>query len=263
MSSRSRWAAIWRSTTPSPGRKVASLVTVASSAFGLTAEEAAERVRAIAMLEKHPYRGISAARLNQFVHPSHQSDPDVVDVIRAMDRDLGKDLLLSQLRETSTRASLASRLPELGMPALYIGADGDPFVPWTSIEQMTALTPGARMIKAQTPDTCFRSNSQTGWPPTLRNFTARDDGANRRSGRVDRQVRCKNRQHRFGRLRLTKGVPDTLLPEDARRTGQRTQVIGASVRWRKQHEDQVGRTLVDRLEVGGLDQPGKAAHWPR
>lgn len=128
--------------------RIASLVTVGSSAFGLTAGEAAERVRAIAMLEKHPYRGISRARLNQFVHPSHQSDPAVVGVIEEMDRDLGRDVLISQLRETSTRASLAPRLPELGMPALYIGADGDPFAPWASIEQMTALTPGARMIKA-------------------------------------------------------------------------------------------------------------------
>lgn len=128
--------------------RIASLVRVGSSAFGLTAEEAAERVRAITMLERHPYRGISQARLNQFVHPSHQSDPAVAGVIREMDRDLGKDVLISQLRETSTRAWLASRLLELRIPALYVSADSDPFVPCTSIEQMTALTPGARMIKA-------------------------------------------------------------------------------------------------------------------
>jgi len=98
--------------------RIASLVRVGSSAFGLTAEEAAERVRAITMLERHPYRGISQARLNQFVHPSHQSDPAVAGVIREMDRDLGKDVLISQLRETSTRAWLASRLLELRIPAL-------------------------------------------------------------------------------------------------------------------------------------------------
>ena len=51
-----------------PGR-VASLVTVASSAFGLTAQEAAERARALALLAKHDYRGIPQARINQFVHP--------------------------------------------------------------------------------------------------------------------------------------------------------------------------------------------------
>lgn len=131
-----------------PGR-VASLVTVASSAFGLTEAEAAERMRALDLLAKHDYRGIPPARLNQFVHPSRRSDPAVVDVIRAMDRDLGKAVLVAQLTETSTRASLAPRLPELDILVLLIGADSDPFVPWASIERMAALIPGAQAIKAE------------------------------------------------------------------------------------------------------------------
>lgn len=127
-----------------PG-KVASVVTVASSAFGLTHQEAAERVRALAMLEKHEYRGISQARINQFVHPTHQSNPAVVEVIRAMDRDLGKQVLINQLRETSARASLADRLPELVIPALFIGADSDPFVSTETIRRMASLAPTAQM----------------------------------------------------------------------------------------------------------------------
>ncbi|HOY77915.1 MAG TPA: alpha/beta fold hydrolase [Hyphomonadaceae bacterium] len=131
-----------------PGR-VASLITVASSAFGLTEEEAAERVRALDLLAKHDYRGIPQARINQFVHPSHQADPAVADVIRAMDRDLGKPVLMAQLKETSTRVSLAPRLPELDIPVLLIGADSDPFVPWRSIERMGELIPHARILEAE------------------------------------------------------------------------------------------------------------------
>lgn len=131
-----------------PGR-VASLVTVASSAFGLTEEEAAERVRALDLLAKHDYRGIPQARINQFVHPSHQNDPAVADVIRAMDRDLGKPVLVAQLKETSKRVSLASRLPELNIPVLLIGADGDPFVPWPSIARMGELIPNASIVEAK------------------------------------------------------------------------------------------------------------------
>jgi pimeloyl-ACP methyl ester carboxylesterase len=130
-----------------PGR-IASLVTVASSAFGLTEREAAERVRALELLKKHEYRGISPARINQFVHPTRQSDPAIVDVIRAMDRDLGKAVLVNQLRETSTRASLGPRLGELAIPALFVGADADPFVSWESIQLMAQLTPSAQMVRA-------------------------------------------------------------------------------------------------------------------
>lgn len=131
-----------------PGR-VASLVTVASSAFGLTEAEAAERVRALALLETHDYRGIPKSRINQFVHPSRQNDPAVVDVIRAMDHDLGKVVLAAQLKETSTRMSLGPRLAELEIPVLLIGADSDPFVPVASIDRMAGLIPGAKAIIAR------------------------------------------------------------------------------------------------------------------
>jgi pimeloyl-ACP methyl ester carboxylesterase len=131
-----------------PGR-VASLITVGSSAFGLTPKEAAERVRALELLEKHDYRGMPTSRLNQFVHPRHQSDPAVVDVIRAMDRDLGKPVLVAQLKETSTRASLAPRLPDLDIPVMLIGADSDPFVPWSTVEKMAGLISGARTAMAK------------------------------------------------------------------------------------------------------------------
>lgn len=90
------------------------------------------------------------ARLNQFVHPTRRNDPAVVDVIRAMDRELGKEVLIAQLRETSTRLSLAPRLGELDMPVLLIGADSDPFVPQEAIERMAGLIPGSRAALAQT-----------------------------------------------------------------------------------------------------------------
>lgn len=121
--------------------RVASLITVGSSAFGLTDAEKSERVRAMALLEKHDYRGMATSRLQQFVHPSQWNNPAVVDVIRAMDRDLGKETLIAQLRETSARESLGPRLWELAVPVMLIGADSDPFVPFTAIEEMARLIP--------------------------------------------------------------------------------------------------------------------------
>jgi pimeloyl-ACP methyl ester carboxylesterase len=128
--------------------RVASLVTVGSSAFGLTDAEKAERLRALELLARHEYRGMATSRLQQFVHPSHWKDPAVVDVIRAMDRDLGKETLVAQLKETSARESLGPRLWELEIDVLLIGADSDPFVPWSAIEEMARLIPHAEPVKA-------------------------------------------------------------------------------------------------------------------
>lgn len=66
-----------------------------------------------------------------------------------MDHDLGKPVLVAQLRETSTRTSLAPRLRELDVPVLLIGADGDPFVPERSIHKMAELIAGAKAIIAR------------------------------------------------------------------------------------------------------------------
>jgi len=129
--------------------RVASLITVAASAFGLTDTEKAERVRALELLAKHDYRGMPTSRLQQFVHPDHWTDPEVVDVIRAMDRDLGKATLVAQLKETSARESLAPQLWQLEIDILLIGADTDPFVPWSAIEDMTRLIPRAQSALAK------------------------------------------------------------------------------------------------------------------
>lgn len=123
---------------------VASLVTVGPSAFGLTDTEKAERLRALDPLAKHDYRGLVTSRLQQFVHPSHWANPGVIDVIRAMDGDLGKETLMAQLRETSARDSLGPWLWQLDIDVLLIGADTDPFVPWSAIEEMTRLIPRAQ-----------------------------------------------------------------------------------------------------------------------
>jgi len=129
--------------------RVASLVTVGSSAFGLTDAEKAERGWALELLAKHDYRGMATCRLQQFVHSSRWTDPDVVDVIRAMDRDLGKETLVAQLQETNARDSLGPRLWQLQIDVLLIGTDTDPFVPWSEIEEMTRLIPHAQWVLAK------------------------------------------------------------------------------------------------------------------
>jgi pimeloyl-ACP methyl ester carboxylesterase len=123
-----------------PGH-VASLVVIGTSAFGLSDAEKAERARAVDYLTTHEYRGIPSSRINPFIHPSRQSDPGVVDVIRAMDRDLGKDVLIAQLRETTQRALLEPRLGELACPVLLIGCDSDPYLSPADLERMHKLIP--------------------------------------------------------------------------------------------------------------------------
>ncbi len=128
--------------------RVRSLVVVCSSAYGLSDTEKRERRKVISFLETHVYRGISESRANLFVHPGRQSDPNVVGVIREMDRDLGQSVLLAQMRETSERASLVPRLCDLTCPVLLVGAEMDRLVQITQVEKMHGLLPDSRFERA-------------------------------------------------------------------------------------------------------------------
>jgi pimeloyl-ACP methyl ester carboxylesterase len=131
--------------------RVRSLVLIACTAQGLSSAEQATRRQALAWLERHPYQGMSAQRLAQFVHPSRLHDPAVVGTIRQMDRELGKDTLIAQLRETSERASLIELLPRLHCPVLLIGGRDDAMVAVSALQAMHAVLPDCRL--ALLPDT--------------------------------------------------------------------------------------------------------------
>lgn len=122
---------------------VASLVLICTSARGLSDEEKVERRKAVSFLETHEYRGISTSRLNHFVHPSRQSDPAVIGVVREMDRDLGHETLIAQMRETSERVSLMPQLATLRCPVLLVSAEDDNLVETADIDEMVSLIPGS------------------------------------------------------------------------------------------------------------------------
>lgn len=125
--------------------RVASLTLVGCSAKGLDPAERLQRRKLIGWLGAHAYNGMTQARLAKFVHPSKLQDPEVVAVIRAMERSLGKPTLLAQLRETAERPSLIDRLPELKCPVCLVAAAEDRMVPLADIEQMQRVIPDSKL----------------------------------------------------------------------------------------------------------------------
>ena len=127
-----------------PG-EVASLVLIGTSARGLQMRERVARQATLAWLAEHDYQGMSRQRLAMFVHPSHRACAGIVDVVREMDRSLGKATLMVQLRETSDRADLLGGLHNITCPVLVTGGEEDALV---SVEDLTAIAqaiPQARL----------------------------------------------------------------------------------------------------------------------
>ncbi|CAM1369636.1 Pimeloyl-ACP methyl ester carboxylesterase [Tenacibaculum sediminilitoris] len=109
-------------------KKVKKLVIVAANSDGLSDSEIQLRRSTIDFLEKHNYKGISQARIQQFLHPDNYNNSEIVSIIKKMDADLGKDVLLRQVKATSTRLGISQKVLKLNIPIFFIGAENDALV---------------------------------------------------------------------------------------------------------------------------------------
>ena len=127
-------------------KKVKKLVIVAANTDGLNDNEIQLRKSTIDFLEKHNYKGISQARIQQFLHPDNHSNSEIVSIIKKMDTDLGKEVLLRQLKATSTRINISQEVLKLNIPCLFITAENDALINPKKIKEFVNQTKKGRYI---------------------------------------------------------------------------------------------------------------------
>lgn len=125
--------------------KIRRLVLTSISANPLPEHEITMRRKSLEWLKEHRYGGIARTRLQQFVHPSRMFDSRLINTIKAMDNELGHEVLEIQVRETSEREPLMSRLHELTCPVLILGAENDGLVSVDNLEAMAQAFPNAQL----------------------------------------------------------------------------------------------------------------------
>ena len=113
--------------------KIKKLIVIAAHTKGLSLEEIQLRQSTISFLETHPYRGISTNRIQQFLHPKNHQNSSMSSIIKKMDNDLGKEVLIKQLKATSQRVDITSKLKAIDTPILLIGAREDKLVSYLDI----------------------------------------------------------------------------------------------------------------------------------
>jgi len=113
-----------------------SLTVIAASPFGLSDDEKALRQRNAEMLTRLTYRGMSKARLKQFVAEEHLGDEAITGTILAMEHDLGQSELIRQLIAPIERPNVKAELLALDMPVHFIMAKDDAMVPFGAIEKL-------------------------------------------------------------------------------------------------------------------------------
>lgn len=115
-----------------------SLTVIAASPHGLSDSEKALRNRNAEMLSRLTYRGMSKARLAQFLHADHLDDEAITATILRMEKDLGQDILIRQLIAPTGRPDITDDLLALEMPVHFIMAIEDQLVPLSAIEKLAS-----------------------------------------------------------------------------------------------------------------------------
>lgn len=109
-------------------KKIKKLISIAANAKGLSENELRLRRSTIQFLETHTYKGITNTRVQQFLHPDNHQNKTLINIIKKMDADLGKEILIKQLKATSQRVDITAQLKTIDTPILLIGSKEDALV---------------------------------------------------------------------------------------------------------------------------------------
>ncbi len=114
-------------------KKIKKLIVIAAHTKGLSPEEIRLRKNTISFLKTQPYKGISTNRIQQFLHPNNHQSTTIRSVIKKMDIDLGKKVLIRQLQATTQRIDITTPLKAIDTPILLIGARDDKLISYLDI----------------------------------------------------------------------------------------------------------------------------------
>ena len=116
--------------------KIKKLIVIAANAKGLSEHEIRLRQSTISFLETHAYKGISNTRVQQFLHLDNHQNNSLINIIKKMDADLGKKVLIKQLKATSKRIDITEKLKAIDCSILLIGSKEDKLVSHNDITDL-------------------------------------------------------------------------------------------------------------------------------
>jgi 2-succinyl-6-hydroxy-2,4-cyclohexadiene-1-carboxylate synthase len=121
--------------------KINKLLLISNMSYSLPEAELKQRSRTIAYLKTHGYLGIPTKRITALLDVSKQKNYDIINCVREMDTDLGKETLIYQLTVTTQRENLLIKLPKLHFPVQFLIGDNDLLVNINLIEAIATQSP--------------------------------------------------------------------------------------------------------------------------
>ena len=123
--------------------RVVRLALLDTSALADTAQQSQKRRDFISLAERGRFLGVTKALLPSLVHASRLVDAELVEVIKQMARDTGKEAFIRQERAIMSRVDSLPLLRGIECPTLVLCGRQDALTPLERHEEMARAIPGA------------------------------------------------------------------------------------------------------------------------
>jgi pimeloyl-ACP methyl ester carboxylesterase len=127
--------------------RVEALVLIATSARADTHAQVIRKARASERTRDNSFAGLSRSTILQSLHPRNANNVAMVERVRQMSLDLGKDVFIRHMAQE--RESDLDRLREIGCPTLVVAAAEDTLRSLSEAEELAVGIPDAELVVVQ------------------------------------------------------------------------------------------------------------------
>lgn len=126
-------------------QRVDRLALLDTSARPDTPEQIERRTGLVELARRGRFIGVTQALLPLFLHRSRLSDEKLVNTVKEMARNTGKEAFIRQEHAIMSRVDSLPLLPTIGCPTLVLCGRQDVLTPLERHEEMAAAIPGASL----------------------------------------------------------------------------------------------------------------------
>jgi pimeloyl-ACP methyl ester carboxylesterase len=127
-------------------QRVERLALLDTSARPDSPEASRDRERLIALAEAGRFEDIHSKLWPRLVHPAHQADEALQDLVIGMMQETGADAYIRQQRAIMTRADSRPLLPGIEIPTLVLVGEGDAITPPDVAREMAEMVEWASLV---------------------------------------------------------------------------------------------------------------------
>lgn len=126
--------------------RVARLALLDTSARPDSVEASQDRERLIALAQAGRFEDIHSKLWPRLVHPEHQADQNLQDLVLGMMRETGADAYIRQQRAIMARVDSRPNLPGIEVPTLVLVGEGDAITPPEVAREMAEMIEWASLV---------------------------------------------------------------------------------------------------------------------